>query len=60
MNYIDGMDVLNVGLGAVLFDVNTQTYYTPNTDTKTSSTEETPEETPDIDKTQEENQDILR
>lgn len=41
MNYIDGMDVLNVGLGAVLFDVNTQTYYTPNTDTKTTSTEET-------------------
>lgn len=60
MNYIEGMDVLNVGLGAVLYDTNTQTYYTPNTDTKTSSTEETPEETPDIDKTQEEKQDILR
>lgn len=40
MNYIEGMDVLNVGLGAVLFDVNTQTYYTPNTDTKTTSTED--------------------
>lgn len=40
MNYIEGMDVLNVGLGAVLYDTNTQTYYTPNTDTKTSSTDE--------------------
>lgn len=43
MNYIEGMDVLNVGLGAVLYDVDTQTYYTPNTDTKTSSTDK-PEE----------------
>lgn len=31
MNYIDGMDVVNVGLGAVLYDVNSQTYYSPNT-----------------------------
>lgn len=45
MNYIEGMDVLNVGLGAVLYDTNTQTYYTPNTDTKTTSTEETTEKT---------------
>lgn len=45
MNYIEGMNVLNVGLGAVLYDVDTQTYYTPNTDTKTSATdEENPEE----------------
>lgn len=34
LNYIPGMDVLNVGLGAVLFDTETGTYYTPNTDTK--------------------------
>lgn len=34
MDYIDGLDVINVGLGAVLFDVNTGTYYTPNTDTQ--------------------------
>lgn len=34
LNSIDGMDVINVGLGAVLYDVNTQTYYTPNTDTQ--------------------------
>lgn len=31
MNYIDGLDVINVGLSAVLFDTNTQTYFTPNT-----------------------------
>lgn len=33
MNYIDGLDVVNVGLGAVLYDTNTHQYYTPNTDT---------------------------
>lgn len=32
MNYVEGLDVVNVGLGAVLFDVNTGTYYTPNMD----------------------------
>ena len=32
-NWVDGLDVVNVGLGAVLYDVNTGTYYTPNTDT---------------------------
>ena len=36
MNYIEGLDVVNVGLGAVLYDVNTQKYYTPNTDTETA------------------------
>lgn len=30
---IEGLDVVNVGLGAVLYDVNKQVYYTPNTDT---------------------------
>ena len=33
MEYIDGLDVVNVGLGAVLYDVNKHVYYTPNTDT---------------------------
>lgn len=33
MEYIEGLDVVNVGLGAVLYDVNTHQYYTPNTDT---------------------------
>ena len=33
MEWIDGLDVVNVGLGAVLYDVNKHIYYTPNTDT---------------------------
>lgn len=33
LNHIDGMDVINVGLGAVLFDTENGLYYTPNTDT---------------------------
>lgn len=33
MQYIDGLDVINVGLGAVLYDVDKHIYYTPNTDT---------------------------
>ena len=33
MVYIEGLDVVNVGLGAVLYDVNRHVYYTPNTDT---------------------------
>lgn len=36
MNEIDGGDVIDLGLGAVLYDVNTHTYYTPNTN-ETSS-----------------------
>ena len=30
---IDGMDVINVGLGAVLYDTVSQQYYSPNTNT---------------------------
>jgi HK97 family phage portal protein len=33
MQYIEGLDVVNVGLGAVLYDTNKHIYYTPNTDT---------------------------
>ena len=33
LNYVEGLDVVNVGLGAVLYDVNRHIYYTPNTDT---------------------------
>lgn len=33
MEYVEGLDVVNVGLGAVLYDTNTHRYYTPNTDT---------------------------
>ena len=29
---IEGLDVINVGLSAVLYDTNTHEYYTPNTD----------------------------
>lgn len=36
MNEIEGGDVIDLGLGAVLFDVNTQTYYTPNTNSTSS------------------------
>ena len=43
MNYVDGMDVLNLGLSAVLYDISTQTYYTPNTDSTTTLTETTEE-----------------
>lgn len=31
MSYVEGLDVVNVGLGAVLYDTNTHRYYTPNT-----------------------------
>ena len=31
LNDIDGLDVVDFGLGSVLYDVNTHTYYTPNT-----------------------------
>lgn len=41
MEYIEGLDVVNVGLGAVLYDVNTHTYYTPNTGTTADITGET-------------------
>jgi HK97 family phage portal protein len=33
MEWIEGLDVVNVGLGAVLYDVDKHIYYTPNTDT---------------------------
>lgn len=44
MNEIEGMDVVNVGLGAVLYDANTQTYYTPNTGMTSEEVKETEEE----------------
>lgn len=31
LNDIDGLDVVDFGLGSVLYDVNTHQYYTPNT-----------------------------
>ena len=53
LNWIEGMDVVNVGLGAVLYDVDTHTYYTPNTDTVSSPSDAqagTPEEDSGVDK----------
>lgn len=48
MEYIEGLDVVNVGLGAVLYDTNKHVYYTPNTDTigdiGDGGSEQTPEE----------------
>ena len=44
MNYIEGLDVVYVGLGAVLYDINTHTYYTPNTGAIGTTTEGTVEE----------------
>lgn len=40
MNEIEGGDVIDLGLGAVLYDVNTQTYYTPNSNTVSSGSSE--------------------
>ena len=35
LNHVEGLDVVNVGLGAVLYDINTHTYYTPNMNQQT-------------------------
>ena len=54
MEYVEGLDVVNVGLGAVLYDVNKHIYYTPNTDTVGDVSDEgelTPEEQ-ELEKTQ--------
>ena len=40
MEYIEGLDVVNVGLGAVLYDINTHQYYTPNTNSTADMTDE--------------------
>lgn len=37
MEYVEGMDVINVGLGAVLYDTKTHKYYTPNTGSEMDS-----------------------
>jgi HK97 family phage portal protein len=35
LNDIDGLDVVNIGLSAALYDTNTKKYYTPNTNATT-------------------------
>lgn len=47
MEYVEGLDVVNVGLGAVLYDTNTHKYYTPNTDTVSDPTDDTSGPTPE-------------
>lgn len=37
MNYVDGLDVVNVGLGAVLYDTINHKYFTPNTGQQTDT-----------------------
>lgn len=55
MNEIDGGDVIDLGLGSVLYDVKTQTYYTPNSNTvSTGSVKTGSSETPEGIKTIEE------
>lgn len=39
MDYVEGLDVVNVGLGAVLYDTNTHKFYTPNTGAATDLTQ---------------------
>lgn len=54
MEDIEGLDVINVGLGAVLYDVDKKVYYTPNTDTVGAIEGETQEELEEEPKTEEE------
>lgn len=35
LNELDGLNVIDFGLGSVLYDVDTKTYYTPNTNSQT-------------------------
>lgn len=54
MNRIEGMDVINVGLASVLYDVNTHQYYTPNTDALTDPSDGShPNEETDAEKEEE-------
>ena len=52
MEYIEGLDVINVGLGAVLYDVNKHVYYTPNTDTVGNIGDDQTESEKELEKTQ--------
>jgi len=60
MEYIEGLDVVNVGLGAVLYDTQKHVYYTPNTDTVgdigDGETQEEAEETPPSEEQKEQEQ----
>ena len=61
MEWIEGLDVINVGLGAVLYDVDKHVYYTPNTDTigDVGDGETPPEETPEGDPEEEQMEKLI-
>lgn len=48
LNWIDGLDVVNVGLGAVLYDVEEKKYFTPNTGEATDIESATQKKTEDM------------
>lgn len=63
MEFVEGLDVINVGLGAVLYDINKHIYYTPNTNTVGNvETVENQQETTEtgMEENEEENQEIER
>lgn len=61
LEWIEGLDVINVGLGAVLYDVDKHVYYTPNTDTigDVGDGETPPEETPEGDPEEEQMEKLI-
>ena len=48
LNWIEGLDVVNVGLGAVLYDVDEKKYFTPNTGEATDIQSATQKKTEDM------------
>lgn len=44
MNEVEGLNVVDLGLGAVLYDINTQTYYVPNMNATSDSSASTEDE----------------
>lgn len=48
MERIEGMDVINVGLASVLYDVNSHVYYTPNVDKVTDPNDGSHGTEPDV------------
>ena len=47
MNYVEGLDVVNVGLGAVLYDTNEHKFFTPNTGETTAIGDDNSEGNPE-------------
>lgn len=61
MNHIEGLDIIALSLGNVLYDTNTHEYYAPNTSVRTdlqgNTTQMTPNETGTNDQPKEQNND---